>query len=233
MDTLTQTPNEQSSGLRAYFGKIYGKMALGVIITTLVALFMAFTQTGISLFNTILSSTIISYGFLAIQLALLFGIQWGINKLSEKSALWLFFLYSALNGITLSVIFYAYAGTLILSTFVGAIAIFIALATLGKRMKYDMSGWRTFLFTAMWGIFITSIVNIFLASSGLDWILTIGSMIVFSALTIYDAQFYKNLYLQSNPDTDIQKIIIIGALHMYVNFIMIFVNLLRIIGGRD
>ncbi len=236
-DSLKKSNESQSQGLRAYFGKIYGKMALGLVLTIIVAAFMAFTSTGVSWFSAILESKILYYGFIAIELALVFGIQWGINSLSEKTAFWLFLLYALVNGVTLSVIFYAYAGSLIISSFVGALVIFVVLATLGKRMKYDMSGWRTFLFAAMWGIFITSLVNIFLASSSLDWIVTIAGVLVFAGLTVYDAQYYKNLYLQNSSypegETSLKKIIVIGALHMYINFIMIFVNLLKILGGRD
>lgn len=236
-ESFKKPTEQQSSGMRAYFGKIYSKMALGVLITTLAALFMAFTSIGNQWFSGILQSQVLWYGFIAIELVLVFGIQWGINKLSESMAKWLFFLYALVNGITLSVIFYAYAGSLILSSFIGALVIFIVLATIGKRMKYDMSGWKTFLFAGMWGVFFTSLINIFLASSTLDWILTIAAVLVFAGLTVYDAQFYKNLYLQTNTEEhntpQFKKIIIIGALHMYINFIMIFTNLLRILGGRD
>lgn len=230
----TQTiSHTQSVGLRAFFGKIYSKMAIGVAISALVAYVLVYTQTGSEIFQTIFTSKPYYYGVVGIQLALLFGIQWGINKLSQKQAEVLFYVYAALTGLTLSGILIIYTGSTLVSTFVAAVAIFAALAFIGKNMKYDMSGWRVFLYTGMWGIFIASIANIFLASSRLDWIVTIIAVLVFSGLTVYDAQSYKRMYLQSEQGADLGKMITLGALHMYINFIMIFVNLLKIIGGRD
>lgn len=230
----TQTlSHAQTDGLRAFFGKIYSKMALGVLITAFVAAAAVYTAPGQQLLNTIFSNTVFYYGIVGIQLALLFGVQWGINKLSEAQAQGLFYLYSAVNGLTLSAILIIYTGSTLVSTFIAAIAIFAALAAVGKNMKYDMSGWRVFLYTGMWGVFIASIANIFLASSRLDWIVTIVAVLVFSGLTVYDAQRYKRLYLQSQQGEDLGKMITIGALHMYINFIMIFINLLKIVGGRD
>lgn len=230
----TQTlSHAQTDGLRAFFGKIYSKMAQGVLLTAIVAFITVHTSIGAHILNTIFSSQIIYYGIIGIQLILLFGIQWGINKLSESQARGLFYLYSVLTGITLSAVLIIYTGATLISTFIAAIAIFGALAMIGKNMKYDMSGWRVFLYTGMWGVLIASIANIFLASSRLDWIVTIIAVIVFSGLTVYDAQSYKRMYLKSEHGDDLGKMITLGALHMYINFIMIFVNLLKIVSGRD
>lgn len=231
--TLSHAQHAQSDGLRLFFGKIYSKMALGVLITAIVAFIAVHTKFGAQILNTIFSSQIFYYGIIGIQLILLFGIQWGINKLSEPQARGLFYLYSAVSGLTLSAILIIYTGATLISTFIAAIAIFAGLAMVGKNMKYDMSGWRVFLYTGMWGVFIASIANIFLASSRLDWIVTIIAVLVFSGLTVYDAQSYKKMYLNSERGVDLDKMITLGALHMYINFIMIFVNLLKIVGGRD
>jgi len=225
--------SKQSEGLRSFFTQIYSKMAMGVLLTALVSFVMVYTQAGNQLFETVFSSQIIYYGIIGIELALLFGIQWGINKLSKQWAEILFYIYAAISGVTLSVILVYYTGATLVSTFVGAVAIFAALSWLGKNMKYDMSGWRVFLYTGMWGIFITSIINIFLQSSRLDWIVTIIAVLVFAGLTVYDNQSYKRMYLASTEGQDLGKMIALGALHMYINFIMIFVNLLKIVGGRD
>ena len=223
----------QSEGLRAFFGKIYKRMALGVLLTALVSFFMVYTATGNQVFEWVFSSQIIYYGVIGVQLALLFGIQWGMKRLSKEWAERLFYLYAGLSGITLSVILIAYTGATLVSTFVGAVAIFAALAVLGQRMKYDMSGWGVFLRVGMWGVFVTSILNIFLQSSRIDWIVTIIAVLVFAGLTVYDNQSYKKMYLASDEGQDLGKMIALGALHMYINFLMIFVNLLKIVGGRD
>jgi FtsH-binding integral membrane protein len=223
----------QSEGLRAFFGKIYSKMAIGVAISALVAFYMVYTESGFGILETLFTSKPYYYGIIGVQLALLFGIQWGINKLSKQQAEILFYTYAAITGLTLSGILILYTGATLISTFIAAVAIFAALATIGKNMKYDMSGWRVFLYTGMWGVFVASIANIFLASSRLDWIVTIIAVLVFAGLTVYDAQSYKRMYLQSEQGQDLGKMITLGAMHMYINFIMIFVNLLKIVGGRD
>ncbi len=221
----------QSAGLRAYFGKIYSKMALGVFVSGIISFTLVHTVAGFEILQVISSSNIYYYGLFAVQLGLLFGIQWGINKLSRLWAEILFYIYAITIGVTLSGLLLAYANATIVSAFVGAIAVFAALAYFGKTTKYDMSGWRVFLYTGMWGVFISSVVNIFLSSNTLDWVVTIVGVLVFSGLTVYDAQTYKKIY-ENNPSEDHGKIIIMGALHMYINFIMIFQSLLKII-GRD
>lgn len=223
----------KDAGLRSFFTKIYSKMALGVLLTAIISFLMVYSAPGHRLFEVVFSSKIIFYGIIAIELALLFGIQWGINKVSKKTAEFLFYLYAALSGVTLSVILLAYTGGTLLTAFVSAIAVFIALAALGKTMKYNMSGWGTFLYAGMWGVFVASLLNIFLASTSIDWVISIVAVLVFSGLTVYDAQSYKKMYLASHEGQDLSKMITLGALHMYINFVMIFVNLLKILGGRD
>lgn len=233
-NTQTQALSHvQSDGLRSFFSKIYSKMATGVLISGLISFFLMYTETGFGIFETIFSSQIYYYGVVGVQLALLFGIQWGINRVSKQQAEILFYVYAAITGLTLSGLLIIYTGSTITSTFVAAVAIFAGLALMGKNMKYDMSGWRVFLYTGMWGVFIASIANIFLASSRLDWIVTIIAVLVFSGLTVYDAQSYKRMYLETQQGVDLSKMITLGAMHMYINFIMIFVNLLKIVGGRD
>lgn len=224
---------ENNTGLRSFFTKIYSKMTIGVLITSLVSFALSYTNIGQQLFAHIFSSRILYYGIIAVQIILMFGIQLGMKKLSRKQAEILFYLYAAINGLTLSVILYVYTGTTIISAFVGALGVFVALTFLGRTMKYDMSGWGTFLFAGMWGVFITSIINIFFGSNMVDWIVTVAGVLVFSGLTVYDTQVYKKMYLASNEGQGLEKMIELAALHMYMNFIMIFVNLLKIIGGRD
>jgi hypothetical protein len=220
-------------GLRNFFGKIYLKMAGAVLLTALVSFIMVYTLAGKQFFELIFSSRVVYYGIVGIQIGLLVGIQWGINRLSKKWAQALFYIYAGASGITLSVILFMYTGATLISTFVGAVAIFAALAFLGQKMKYNMSGWGVFLRVGMWGVFVTSIINIFIGSSGIDWAVTIIAVLVFAGLTVYDAQTYKKMYLASEQGQDLGKMIIVGALHMYINFIMIFVNLLKIVGGRN
>lgn len=224
----------QSEGLRNFFTKIYTKMTMGVLLTALVSFAMVYTTVGNQLFQTIFDNKIIYYGVIGIELALLFGIQWGINKLSEKWAEILFYVYAAVSGVTLSVILFVYTGATLVSVFAAAVAIFGALALLGQKMKYDMSGWKVFLFTGMWGVFIVSLINgFFMQSSRIDWIVSIVGVLVFAGLTVYQNQSYKKMYLASTEGQSLGKMIALGALHMYINFIMIFVNLLKLVGGRD
>jgi FtsH-binding integral membrane protein len=235
METVQKTTGfNQSEGLRSFFGKIYSKMALGVLISALVAFYVTSTISGFAVLEVIFSSTTYYYGIIGIQLGLLFGIQWGINKLSKRWAEILFYVYAAITGLTLSGLLLAYTGGSILSTFIASVAVFAALAFVGKTMKYDMSGWKIFLFTGMWGVFIVSLVNGFvLQSARIDWIISIVAVLVFSGLTVYDVQAYKRMYLRSEQGQDLGKMIVLGGMHMYINFIMIFVSALKIFGGRN
>ena len=163
--------------------------------------------------------------------ALVFFISARINKLSAETARLLFFVYAALVGLSLSTIFHVYTGASITRVF------FISAATLGTQYlglhtRRDLSGFGVFLFMGVIGIVITSLVNLFLRSAGLDWIISIVGVGVFAGLTAYDTQRIKGVYDSNDDATSAGRKAVIGALSLYLNFINLFMMLLRLAGNR-
>ncbi len=223
-----------NTGLNEFLSDIYRKMAMGVGLTAIVSFLLIFTQPGWEILTLVFSSQWYFYGISAIELGLLVFIQMSIQKLEKTQASLLFYLYAALNGLTITGILLMYTGGSIFAAFLAAAIVFITLAVVGTRTKKNLSSWGSFLMIGMWGVFISSIVNIFLGSSLMDLIVSAVAVLVFSGLTLYDAQMYKNYFLQSEEGADHGKMTTLGALHMYVNFIMIFISLLKLFGGsRD
>lgn len=209
-----------------FFGSIYKWMAVGVLISAFAA-----WLTMNSPLALIYTNQIYFYGVVGIQLALLFGIQWGIMRLSSGNAFLLYLVYTFLNGMTMAgflAYFLATDPSLLFVIFGAAAVMFGTLAVLGYRTKRDMSGWGTFLIAGVWGVFIASIVNAFIGSDPFSYIISAVALVIFAALTVYDNQYYKNLFASLQNEEDKSKMATIGALHMYINFIMIFQSLLNL-----
>jgi FtsH-binding integral membrane protein len=229
-NSMMENPSD-GEGLRSFFSGIYKWMAMGVILS---GVFSYLTIQEGSL-RFILENQTYFYGIVGIEIAIMLGVQFLIKKLQPKVSLILFFVYAALNGITLSGLFLMYTIDSIASVFAGAIAMFAALAYVGYNTKKDISGWGTFLMVSTWGIFISSIINVFwLQSSVFDTVISGIALLVFGALTVYDNQAYQNIYrsIAGNEEEE-KRYTALGALHMYINFIMIFVQLLKFLGNRE
>ena len=156
-----------------------------------------------------------------------------MNKLSHSASFILYFVYAGVTGVLSSYIFQVYDLGNVAGVFLASVLMFGALAVYGYTTKKDLSGWGVFLFTAMWGVFIVSIINMFLQSEMTHFIVSIIAIVVFAGLTIYDNQHYKNIYYAVKDNEELKdKMITQGALHMYINFIMIFRNLLYLV-NRD
>ena len=206
-------------------------MALGVLLSAVTA-FLTMTTPLIY----VLKNPILFYGMVTIEIALCLGMQWMINKFSSNISLALFLAYSALNGITMSGLLLYYltkSANLVLVIFLVAASMFAFLAVLGYRTKKDLSEWRTFLFAAVWGVFFSSLANIYFQNSAFDLIISAIALVVFAALTVYDNQFYKNIFHTLEDKESQKKMVVLGALHMYINFIMIFQTLLRLVNSRN
>ena len=210
-----------------FFGAIYKWMAAGVLVS---ALFSWLTIN--SALSIVLDNPVIFYGIAAVELGLLFIIQWMINKLSHQVAFVLYFVYAALTGITISGLLkhmLAVNPQTVVAIFIAAVVLFATLALTGTKMKYDMSGWSTFLFSGVWGVLIVSLLNAFVFQSpGLDMIVSAIAMLVFSALTVFDAQYYKRMFPRLETDEEKAKGVTLGALHMYVNLLVMFQSLLNL-----
>lgn len=213
-------------GLRAYMLRVYNYMATGVGLTGLVAL-LTYQVTG----DALLRSPLI-WVFMLAPLALVFFISSRINTLSAETARLLFFVYAASVGVSLSTIFHVYTGASITRVFFISAAAFGALSIWGYTTQRELSGFGTFLIMGVIGIVIASVVNIFLKSSGLDWMISIIGVGVFAGLTAYDTQRIKGMYDRSDDATSSGRKAVMGALSLYLDFINLFVMLLRLAGNR-
>ncbi len=227
--TIAQA-RQQASTL--FLAKVFNWMAAGLGITGLVAYFTA--STGLAM--TIIGSPLFFILVLA-ELGMVFYLSARIGKIQASTASSLFIGYSVLNGLTLSVIFLAYTSSSIAGTFFITAGMFGAMAVYGLVTKRDLSGWGSFLFMGLIGIIIASIVNIFLKSSGMAWMISILGVFIFTGLTAYDVQKIKRIGeegIMNQGMEMIKKGAIMGALTLYLDFINLFLMLLRFFGGsRD
>jgi FtsH-binding integral membrane protein len=213
-------------GLRAHMLLVYNYMTAGVGLTGLVA-FLTYQFTGPALLQSPLM-----WVFMLAPLALVFFISARINTLSAATARLLFFIYAAIMGLSLSTIFHVYTGSSITRVFFISAATFGALSIWGYTTQRDLSGFGTFLFMGVIGIVIASLVNLFLRSSGLDWMISVVGVGVFAGLTAYDTQRIKGMYDRSDDVTSAGRKAVMGALSLYLNFINLFMMLLRLAGNR-
>jgi uncharacterized protein len=214
------------AGLREYMLRVYNYMAAGVGMTG-VAAFLTYQLTGPELLQSPLMWVLI-----LAPLGLVFFISARINTLSVQTARGLFFLYAVLVGISLSTIFHIYTESSITRVFFISAAAFGALSLWGYTTPRSLSGFGTFLFMGLIGIIIASLVNLFLRSSGLDWMISIIGVGVFAGLTAYDTQRIKEMYDRNDDATSMGRKAVMGALSLYLNFINLFMMLLRLMGGR-
>src|ERR1700719_5127038 len=196
-------------GLRAFMLRVYNYMAAGVGLTGLTA-FLTYQLTGPELLQSPLM-----WVFMLAPFGLVFFISARINKLSAETARLLFFVYAALVGLSLSTIFHVYTGASITRVFFISAATFGALSIWGYTTRRDLSGFGTFLFMGVIGIVIASLVNLFLRSAGLDWIISIVGVGVFAGLTAYDTQRIKGVYDSNDDATSTGRKAVIGALSLY------------------
>ena len=206
--------------------KVYAWMGAGLAITAFMALV---TLSSPAILNAVLGNKLIFYGLIIGELALVFTLSGAINRLSAATATLIFIAYAALNGITLSVVFLAYTANSITSTFVITAGMFGAMSLYGSMTKRDLTSWGSFLFMGLIGIIIASVVNIFVGSSAVSWIVSGIGVIVFTGLTAYDTWKIKEMAAQGIEG---RKPAIIGALTLYLDFINLFLMLLRFTGNR-
>ena len=227
--TVAQARQEAST---VFLAKVFNWMAVGLGLTGLVAYLTA--QTGLVM--AIIGSPLMFVLILA-ELGMVFYLSARIDKIQPATATGLFVGYAVLNGLTLSAIFLAYTAASITATFFITAGMFGAMAVYGLVTKRDLSGVGSFMFMGLIGVIIASIVNIFLKSSALHWTISLIGVIVFVGLTAYDVQRLKNMGEQGimeQGEAAVRKGAIIGALALYLDFINLFLMLLRFFGGsRD
>ena len=226
-DSIVQT----RTGLQTYMAQVYGWMTVGLLLTAFVAWYAANSAAVMELLFT---NRIFLIGLVIAQLALVIVLSAMIQKLSAGVTTMLFMLYSALTGLTLSSIFIVYTAASIASTFVVTAGMFGAMSLYGYTTKRDLSGFGNMLFMALIGIVIASLVNFWLKSEALMWVVTYIGVIVFVGLTAYDTQKLKNMgeQIDTRDTSNLRKYSILGALTLYLDFINLFLMLLRIFGNR-
>ena len=238
------------AGLRAYMLRIYNYMSIGLAITGLAALgvYMAAVTTdqasAAARFGNILLTPFgyamfvspLKWLFILAPLAMVFVISAGINRLAPSTAQLLFWVFSALMGVSLSSIFLVYTHSSIVQVFFITAATFGALSLYGYTTRRDLTGFGSFLFMGLIGIIIASLVNLFLVSSALQFAVSVIGVLVFAGLTAWDTQRLKNDYIYGYASAGgevAERAAITGALSLYLNFINLFTLLLQLLGQRD
>ena len=212
----------------SFLSKVYGWMFLGLLITAGTALVVSSSQT---LIETFIANRILFWILVLGQLGLVFYLSARVERIAPVTAAGLFMLYSAMVGITSSVIFLVYTSASIVSAFMIAGTMFGAMAVFGTLTKRSLAGVGQFMFMGLIGLIVASIVNIFWLNSMLSFVISVVGVIVFTGLTAWDAQRLKEMAV-SLPDGRVGSYAVVGALSLYLDFINLFFFILRLMGGR-
>jgi len=222
------TSSDFDAGLKSYMLRVYNYMGFGLLLT---AFFSFVVSLSPSLMNAIYGTPlgiVVMFAPLAFVLVLSFG----VNKLSASTAQLLFWAFSAVQGVSLSYLFIVYTGASLARVFLITSATFLTMSLYGYTTKSDLSRMGSILIMGLIGIIIASIVNIFMKSSALELAVSIIGVIIFTGLTAWDTQKIKLSYDESYGEDVIKKQAIYGALALYLDFINLFLMLLRLIGNR-
>jgi FtsH-binding integral membrane protein len=227
-----QTTQSRVEVVNAFMRGVYGWMCLGLLLTAAAS---AFTVSSPALMQAIFGNQILFFGLIIVEFGLVLGISAAINRLSAGTASGLFLLYSALNGITLAAIFAVYAKAVIINAFLVTGGMFGAMSLYGLLTKRDLTSMGSFLFMGLIGIIIASIVNIFTKSAMMDFIISCVGVLVFLGLTAYDTQKLRVMGEMAPADdaTAVRRGTILGALTLYLDFINLFLMMLRLFGGSS
>ena len=224
-----ETLSEIDEGLRSYMLRTYNYMASGLLLSGIVAYATASSPAMLQA----IYGTPLQWVVMLAPLALVFFLAARVHKMSSTAAQATFWFYAALNGVALSYIFLAYTGVSIVRVFAITAATFGAMSLYGYTTKRDLSGMGSFLFMGLIGIVIASIVNLFLGSSGLMWVISVIGVLVFTGLTAYDTQQIKEMYYELDSSEVAAKKSIMGALKLYLDFLNLFLMLLYLFGNRE
>lgn len=223
-------------GLRQYMLRVYNYMASGLALTGLVAALVAGTPALNQLFFQygMRGATPTGLGWLAIiaPIGLVMAISFGIARMRASTAQGLFWLYAALMGVSLSSIFLVYTGASITRVFFISAASFAGLSLYGYTTKRNLSAFGSFLVMGLWGLVIASLVNMFFASSALQFVISIAGVGIFAGLTAWDTQKIKEMYWEADDGETAGKKAVMGALTLYLDFINLFLMLIRLMGDR-
>ena len=216
--------------LQGFLQRVFAWMFAGLAVTAIAAGLIGSSD---SLLTDITANPVVFLGVIVAQLALVIALSLAINRISVPVATLMFFLYAALNGVIFALIFELYTAQSIFTTFLIAAGMFGILAVIGATTDRDLSKLGTILYVALFGLIAASVVNLFVASSGLYWITTYAGVIIFSGLIAYDMQKLKQMAQAGVGEGEAaDRQAILGALALYLDFINLFLYLLRIFGKR-
>jgi FtsH-binding integral membrane protein len=222
------SPEAAAERVTAFLRSVYTWMCAGLAITAGTAVVVASSPT---IVTAIAESRLLFWGIVIAQLGIVFVLSGRVQTLAASTASALFIAYSALTGVTLSFVLLVFTGESIATTFLVTAGMFGALAAYGTFTRRSLAGWGQFLFMGLVGVVLASLVGLFWQSSALQFVITFAGVIVFTGLTAYDANQLRSMAL-SLPDGRIASYAIVGALKLYLDFINLFLMLLRIFGDR-
>ena len=214
---------------RTFIGKVYRWMGIGLFLTAITAYFVASSE---SLVYALASNSILFFGLLIAEFGLVIYLSARIQKMSAETATAAFVIYSVLNGITLSLLLLVYTGASVASTFFTTALTFSAMSAYGYFTKRDLTTMGSYLQMGLIGLIIASVINIFWANGTMYWIISYVGVLLFVGLTAYDTQKIKKMGAVVEGVQTTQKMAIMGALTLYLDFINLFLMLLRILGDR-
>jgi FtsH-binding integral membrane protein len=218
-----------NQAVNKFFQRVYGMMFLGLLLSGLSAFFVVKSE---MLQSIILGNTFVFFGLIILELALVIILSFSLMKMSPDVAAMMFLIYSFVNGLTLSSIFFVYTtGSIVLSFFIAAV-LFLSMAIYGFVLKKDISGWGGVLFGALISLIVLMIINLFIRSSAFDFFISVFAIILFSGLTIYDNNVLKKFAREIRDKTTLARVSVLGALRLYLDFINLFLAILRIMGRR-
>ena len=222
---MNNTVIQENSGINSFYAKVYSLVGMGIGISALVSALM------LTIFQDVIYSVIMANSSIFAELILVW-VASGMSAKNNPAALPTFLVYSALNGFTISLVLALYTQATVLAAFITSSAMFFAMALIGKFTKKDLSGLGRSFIAGLIGVIIASLVNIFLRSSGLDFIISIISVIIFSGLIAWDNQKIRYVYEESDGQVATGWAISL-ALSLYLDFINLFLSFLRIFGRDD
>ena len=217
----------RDAGLRSYMLKVYNYMASGVLLTGIVA--MLFASSG---FAAQVMATPLRWLIIFSPLAFVMIMSFGMNRLSTAALQGLFWAFATVMGLSMSTIFLVFTGTSIAQTFFAVAAAFLGLSLWGYTTKKDLSGFGTFLIMGVVGLFVAMLINLFVQSTAFHLAISAIGVLLFAGLTAYDTQKIKSMYEYVRGTDMMGKVVIMGALNLYLDFINMFLFLLRFMGDR-
>lgn len=211
--------------------RVYVKMLVAMLVTAATSMYVSSNE---AILQLIFGNSFVTIGLVISQIAVVLVLSGRLNKLSIASATLLFYLYSVLTGVVFSSILLLYTATSVGMTFLITAGVFAAMSIYGFTTSNDLTKFGSIMFMALIGLIICSVVNIFLKSSGMEWIISLAGVAIFIGLTAWDTQKIKNAAMYATDGTSAEKLATFGALSLYLDFVNLFLYLLRFFGGsRD